>query len=120
MNATTLLAAALAAVFLAFGTAKLLAVPSMRARAAHVGLSTQAYRRIGALELAGGLGLLAGFAVPLLRTFAALGLLLLLAGAVITHLRIKDSIKDSIKDLAPALVLGALMTVLLTMAIQGS
>jgi uncharacterized membrane protein YphA (DoxX/SURF4 family) len=116
MNATTLLAAALAAVFLAFGTAKLLAVPSMRARAAHVGLSTQAYRRIGALELAGGLGLLAGFAVPLLRTFAALGLLLLLAGAVITHLRIKDSIKD----LAPALVLGALMTVLLTMAIQGS
>lgn len=116
MNATTLLAAALAAVFLAFGTAKLLAVPSMRARAAHVGLSTQAYRRIGALELAGGLGLLAGFAVPLLRTFAALGLLLLLAGAVITHLRIKDNIKD----LAPALVLGALMTVLLTMAIQGS
>lgn len=115
MNATAILAAALAAVFLGLGTAKLLAVPSMQARAAHAGFTNEAYRRIGALEVAGALGLLAGAAVPLLRVLAALGLLLLLAGALITHLRLKDGLSD----LAPALALGAMTAVLLATAVAG-
>lgn len=109
MSAATVLAAVLAAVFLAAGAAKLLAVPSMRARAAHVGFSIEAYRGIGALEVAGAAGLLVGAASPLLRTAAALGLVLLLGGAAITHLRMKDGIKE----MAPAVVLGALLVVLL-------
>lgn len=115
MNPSTILAATLAAVFVAFGTAKVLALPSMQTRAAHVGFSVGAYRRIGALEVAGAFGLLAGAYVPLLRTVAALGLVLLLAGAVITHLR-ND---DGIKEVAPALVLAILLGVLAVLEICG-
>lgn len=115
MNATTILAVTLAAAFVALGTAKLLALPSMQTRAAHVGFSVGAYRRIGALEVAGAIGLLAGAYVPLLGTLAALGLLLLLAGAVITHLRNGDGIKE----VAPALVLAILLGVLVVLEICG-
>ncbi|WP_328529961.1 DoxX family protein [Nocardioides sp. NBC_00368] len=114
MNPTTVLAATLAAVFVAFGTAKLLAVASMQTRAAHVGFSVGAFRRIGALEVAGAVGLLAGAYVPLLRAVAAIGLLLLLTGAVITHLRNGDGIKAA----APALFLAILLSILVVIEIR--
>ncbi len=88
--AQTVLALVLAAFFVSLGTGKVLAVPSMRQRAADVGYSVNAYRGIGALELAGALGLLVGIAVVPLRWAAGIGLLLLLAGAVATHLRNGD------------------------------
>jgi hypothetical protein len=59
MNATTILAGVLVVAFAALGSAKLAAVPAMRARAAHVGFSVAAYRRIGILEILGVIGLLA-------------------------------------------------------------
>ena len=68
--------------FFALGSAKVLALAPMRARAAHLGFSTDAYRAIGALEIAGAAGVLLGLAVPPLGALAAVGLLLLLAGAV--------------------------------------
>jgi uncharacterized membrane protein YphA (DoxX/SURF4 family) len=114
MNSSTILAASLAAIFVAFGTAKLLALPSMQTRAAHVGFTVDAYRGIGALEVAGAIGLLVGAAVPLLRALAALGLLLLLMGAVATHLRVKDGIREAV----PALVLGVLLAILLALEAQ--
>lgn len=40
-----------------------MAVPPIRQRAAHLGFSTTAYRRIGALEVAGAAGVLVGLAV---------------------------------------------------------
>ncbi|GAA2506360.1 DoxX family protein [Winogradskya humida] len=43
---------------------------------------------LGALLAAGTLGLLAGFAVPLLGTLAAIGLVLYFTGALIAHLRV--------------------------------
>jgi hypothetical protein len=43
---------------------------------------------LGMLLAAGALGLLAGFAVPLLGTLAASGLVLYFVGAVIAHLRV--------------------------------
>jgi hypothetical protein len=51
MNATTVLAVVLVVAFAALGSAKLAAVPAMRARADHVGMSVAAYRRIGLLEI---------------------------------------------------------------------
>lgn len=116
MNAAAILTVILAIAFAAIGGAKLLAVPSMRARAEHVGLGVGAYRMIGGLEVAGAAGLVAGFAVPLLRALAALGLLLLLAGAVVAHLRVKDGLEE----MAPALVLGALSAILLTLSFHAS
>jgi hypothetical protein len=43
---------------------------------------------LGAFLAAGSLGLLAGFAVPLLGTLAATGLVLYFVGALIAHLRV--------------------------------
>lgn len=44
--------------------------------------------RLGMVLAAGSLGLLAGFAVPLLGTLAAVGLVLYFTGALIAHLRV--------------------------------
>ena len=102
MTATTILAGILVVAFAAAGATKLAAVPAMRARAAHVGFSVAAYRRIGSLEILGVLGLLAGALVPVIGALAAAGLLLLLGGAVLAHRRSGDGPRE----LAPALVLG--------------
>jgi hypothetical protein len=102
MNTTTVLAGVLVVAFALAGSAKLAAVPAMRARAAHVGLGVGAYRRIGALEVLAVLGILVGAAVPVIGVLAATGLVLLLGGAVFAHLRTGDGIRE----LAPALVLG--------------
>ena len=102
MTTTTILAALLIIAFAATGTAKLAAVPAMRARAEHVGFSVAAYRRIGLLEILAVLGLLIGAFIPLVGALAALGLLMLLGGALITHLRNGDGVRE----IAPAVVLG--------------
>ena len=102
MNPTPILAGLLVVAFAAAGSAKLAAVPAMRARAAHVGFSVAAYRRIGLLEVLGVLGLLVGAFVPLIGVLAAAGLLMLLGGALVTHLRKGDGVRE----IAPALVLG--------------
>ena len=94
-----------AAIFLLFGAAKLFALAPMRERAAHAGFSVDAYRGIGALEIAGAAGLLLGLAVPVLGVLAGVGLLLLLAGALVTHVRNRDRSRD----LVPALVCAVLV-----------
>jgi len=111
MPALPLLAPAVlvAAAFFALGSAKVLALAPLRARAAHLGFSTDAYRAIGALEIAGAAGVLLGLAVPPLGALAAVGLLLLLAGAVVAHLRNGDNPRL----LAPALLAGLLVAVYL-------
>jgi hypothetical protein len=102
MNPTPILAGLLVVAFAAAGSAKLAAVPAMRAKAAHVGFSVSAYRRIGLLEVLAVFGLLVGAFVPLIGALAAAGLLMLLGGAVVTHLRNGDGVRE----VAPALVLG--------------
>ncbi len=94
-----------ALIFLTLGSAKVAAVQPMRARAAEVGFSTLAYRRIGALEVAGAIGLLLGAVAPLIGALAGAGLLLLLGGAVVTHLRQGDGPRK----IAPAVVSGLLV-----------
>lgn len=103
MNATTVLAGVLVVAFAGLGSAKLAAVPAMHARAEHVGYGIDVYRRIGALEILAVVGILVGVAVPVIGALAAMGLVLLLGGAVVVHLRNGDGFRD----LAPALVLGA-------------
>jgi hypothetical protein len=103
MNTTAVLAALVVAAFGLLGAAKLAAVPAMRARAEHVGFSVAAYRRIGALEILGAGGVLLGGAVPAVGILAGIGLVLLLGGAVATHLRNGEGLGE----IAPAVVLGA-------------
>ncbi|WP_431956951.1 DoxX family protein [Nocardia lijiangensis] len=97
---STVLAGLLAAEFLSFGAAKLLALAPMRQRAEHLGYTTTAYRGIGALEIVAAGGVLLGFVLPAIGIAAGTGLTLLMCGAVVTHLRNGDGLPD----LAPAAV----------------
>jgi DoxX-like family len=85
--ASAVLAVILAVFFLSLGTAKILALAPMRKLAGSIDFSVTAYRGIGMLEAAAAIGLLVGFAVPLLGEIAGIGLLALLGGALVTHLR---------------------------------
>jgi hypothetical protein len=58
-------------------------------------------RLVGTLELAGGAGLLLGFAVPWVQLLAAAGLSLLMALGLATRLRVRDKLVS----LLPALLL---------------
>ena len=100
------LAIVLVVFFAGLGTAKMLAVPPIRHMAAHVGFSTAAYRRIGALEVAGAAGILVGLAQPRIGALAGAGLLVLLAGALVSHRRAGDGLRDA----APALLAGLVVT----------
>ncbi|WP_055587246.1 DoxX family protein [Peterkaempfera griseoplana] len=104
MIATLVLASVLAALFVVVGVAKLVAVPAMRQAATHVGMTTTQYRLLGALEVAAAAGLLAGLRIPALGAAASSGLVLLMTGAVIVHLRSGDRTARCL----PAVVTGAL------------
>jgi len=106
---STGLAVVLAVFFLGLGTAKLLAVAPMREAAAHFGLSANAYRSIGALEIAGAVGLLLGLALHLLGALAGVGLLLLLGGALVSHIRVGDRLQDA----SAVIVVGLLVVIML-------
>ena len=109
--AANILAGILAAFFFSVGAAKVLAVPRMRTAAHEAGYSITAYRGIGILEMAGAAGLVVGMVVPALGTLAGAGLLVLLAGAIITHLRNHDEPTAY----APAVVTGVLVAAYLAL-----
>jgi hypothetical protein len=104
---STILAVLLALIFVTLGTTKVLALPVMRERAREVGFTVGAYRRIGALEVAGAIGLLIGIVQPLIGGLAGAGLLLLLGGALVAHLRKGDGPQK----FAPAVICGLLVAV---------
>jgi hypothetical protein len=87
---TQIVAVLLAVVFGVAGIAKIGGAPVMRTAARHLGFTVGQYRVIGALELAGAIGLLAGLVVPVLGIAAAIGLGLLLLGAGTAHLLHRD------------------------------
>jgi hypothetical protein len=70
----------------------------------HVG--AQLWRLVGALEVAGALGLAAGLVMPVLGIAAAAGLALLMAGAIAAHARAQD-----LRNAAPAALLLVLAVV---------
>ncbi|MDP9984763.1 hypothetical protein J2W14_004190 [Pseudarthrobacter oxydans] len=94
---------ALAGCFTLLGLAKVAGAAGMPARAAHVGFSSAAYRRIGALELLAAVGLLLGLVEVRIGLAAAVGLVLLMTGACVTHLRNGDGPRE----IAPAAVMTA-------------
>ena len=115
MNPTTILAGLLVVAFATLGSAKLAAMPAMRTKAEHVGFSVSAYRRIGALEVLAVLGLLVGAFVPVIGALAAVGLLILLGGALLAHLKNGDGVRE----IAPAVVLGVAALTFLLLIVGG-
>jgi hypothetical protein len=111
--AASLLSIALFLAFASAGAQKLVFNPAMSRVADHLGYSRNAYRRIGLLEVIGAIALLAGLvakgttALAILNEAAAGALALLMAAALVTHLRNGDSAKY----FSPALVLGLLALV---------
>ncbi|MQY38726.1 hypothetical protein SRB17_67390 [Streptomyces sp. RB17] len=101
----------IALIFALLGVAKILALGPMPGLAAHAGFTTAAYRVIGGLELAGAVGVAVGPVVPLCGGLAGIGLLMLLAGAVITHVRKGDGVPK----LVPAVACTALVAWYLTL-----
>ena len=57
-------------------------------------------RPTGALEVAGSIGLVIGYVVPVVGTLAAAGLTLLMAAAIATRLRVRDPLAATLPALA--------------------
>jgi uncharacterized membrane protein YphA (DoxX/SURF4 family) len=104
--ATIVLNLLLAAAFLGSGGAKLAAAEKSIEIRDRLGVAAGLWRAIGVLEVAGAVGLAAGLAVPVLGIAAAVGVVVLLIGAITTHARSHD-----LSNVAPAVGL-----VLLTIA----
>jgi hypothetical protein len=113
---TIALAVLLAIAVLGAGVAKLAGAPAMRESADHLGFSWPAYQRIGALEVAGALGVLAGLVLPLLGALAAGCLALLLVLATATHLRRGDGLLRA----APAAVLAVVAVVVTVLFVRAA
>ncbi|MEU6620869.1 DoxX family protein [Streptomyces litmocidini] len=105
MILTITLACVTALIFGASGVLNTLALPKARELAAETGFSVAAYRRIGVLQLAGVAGVALGPAMPPLGGLAGAGLLLLLVGAAVVHLRKGDPVVK----VAPAAVCAVLV-----------
>lgn len=89
-----------AAVFVGAGVAKITEQQRMVDSADHFELSHRAHRMIGALEIAGAVGLLLGLLWSPIGIIAAIGLLVLMIGALCFHVRAKDSVQE----VTPAIV----------------
>jgi uncharacterized membrane protein YphA (DoxX/SURF4 family) len=74
--------------------AKLTGQPRMRQSAQHFGIAWEQYRLIGVAELAATVGVLAGLRLRPLGIAAAVGMIVLLIGALITHSRAGDAAKE--------------------------
>lgn len=101
-------------VLAAAGGAKVAAVPDMRSRATHLGFSVGSYRVIGALELLGVAGVLVGLAWAPIGIAAATGLVAMMVGAVVCHLRAGDRPTEVV----PAVVVGAAVVAVLVLQVQ--
>lgn len=112
MAAGSVLSVMLALLFLVVGAAKLARLRWARANADHLGFSVAAFQRVGALEVAGALGLAAGLFWSPLRVAAAVGLLALLVGAVWCQRRAGDGVLAVL----PAVWVGVLTGVAVVLA----
>jgi len=82
------------------GAIKVVGVQQSLAIRDHLGVSPVQWRTIGTLELAGVAGILAGLVWAPIGVAAAVGLALLLLGAIVFHVRASDSASDT----APAVI----------------
>src|SRR6267154_360427 len=88
--ATIVLSALLAVAFLGSGGLKIVGAKQSLEMRDQLRVGAQLWRVVGALEVAGGLGLAVGFVVPALGIAAAVGLALLMVGGIVAHVRAQD------------------------------
>lgn len=100
MTAKVIVTALLAALFGFAGLIKIAGLRQSLAIRDHLGVKPVQWRLIGLLELAGVTGVLVGLAWPPIGVAAAIGLALLVLGAIVFHVRASDSVADT----APAVI----------------
>jgi hypothetical protein len=99
VNTTTIaLSLILGLLYIGTGGIKVLNLAQASKVRERLGLSPGLWRVIGVLETAGGAGLLIGLAVPVLGVVAALGLALLMIGAIISRLKVRDRATTIVLD----------------------
>lgn len=86
------------------GALKITRAPSALREATRLGYAVRAYQAIGALEVAGACGLIVGLFRPPLGAAAAIGLVALLTGAVLSLRRVGDGLRQAV----PAIWVGLL------------
>lgn len=98
-----ILAVILAGGFFTFGSMKIREAPDMVQAAEHLDIEMPKFKGIGALEVAGALGVLIGLInqLEIIGVLAAIGLAIMTIGAVAFHLKAGDGPKDW----APAVVM---------------
>jgi hypothetical protein len=112
-TATVIVTLLLAALFTFSSSIKLLGVSKSLAIRDHLGVSPIQWRMIGALELAGVVGVLAGLLWAPIGIAAAIGLTLLSIGAIAFHARASDRIAETVPaviGVALAVATAALLT----------
>jgi len=100
MTAEVIVTASLAALFGFAGLIKIAGLRQSLAIRDHLGVKPVQWRLIGLLELAGVAGVLVGLVWPPIGVAAAIGLALLVLGAIVFHVRASDSVADT----APAVI----------------
>lgn len=100
MVAKIVMTALLAALFGFAGVIKVVGVRQSLAIRDHLGVDPTQWRLIGLLELAGVAGVLVGLTWAPIGIAAAIGLSLLIMGAIVFHVRASDSVADT----APAVI----------------
>lgn len=92
-------------------TGKLRRVPQVVDSMHKVGVTDAQIPVLAVLELLGAVGLLVGIWVPTIGTLAAAGLTLYFLGALVAHLRAKESLKE----MAPATLLAVISIAVLVL-----
>lgn len=100
MTAEVIVTSLLAALFGFAGLIKIAGLRQSLAIRDHLGVKPVQWRLIGLLELAGVTGVLVGLVWPPIGVAAAIGLALLVLGAIVFHVRASDSVAD----MAPAVI----------------
>ena len=97
--------------FLVTGGVKVIGLRQSLAIRDHFGMAPAAWRVVGLLESAGGLGVLLGIGVTVLGLLALGGLALLMLGAIASRLRVHDAPRLVLADVA---VLGLVVVTAVT------
>jgi DoxX-like family len=100
MTAEVIVTALLVALFSFSSLIKLFGARQSLAIRDHLGVQPVQWRMVGLLELAGVAGVLVGLVWPPIGVAAAIGLALLVLGAIVFHVRASDSVADT----APAVI----------------
>jgi len=100
----------LSIVFALAGIVKVFRAKPMVDQFKEFGLPTFAVQIVGTLEVAGAVGLL----MPSFKVYAAIGLFILMIGAVFNHIKVKHPIKT----ILPAFVLGLASIVLIILLLK--